>query len=86
MTSSMDQSSEKGILDLVQTEFEGSTILAVAHQLATIVDFDMIVVLDAGRLVESGHPHELLQNPYGQFRRMWDQQDSQDARVSPVLP
>jgi ATP-binding cassette subfamily C (CFTR/MRP) protein 1 len=78
MTSSMDPLSEKGILDLVQTEFEGSTILAVAHRLATIVDFDMIVVLEAGRLVESGHPQELLRKPDGQFRRMWDQQESRD--------
>ncbi|KAI4945132.1 hypothetical protein J4E91_008109 [Alternaria rosae] len=78
MTSYMDSSSEKAILDLVQSEFEGSTVIAVAHRLATIVDFDMIVVLDAGRLIESGHPHELLQKPDGQFRRMWDQQESQD--------
>ena len=78
MTSSMDSLSEKVILDLVRTEFEGSTVVAVAHRLATIVDFDTIVVLDAGRLVESGHPHELLQKPDGQVRRMWDQQESQD--------
>ena len=78
MTSSMDLSSEKRILDLVQTEFEGSTILAVAHRLATIVDFDMILVLDAGHLVEYGHPQELLERSDGQFRRMWDQQESQD--------
>jgi len=77
MTASMDHSSEKVILDLVKAEFEGSTILAVAHRLATIVDFDMVIVLDAGRLVESGRPHELLQRPDGQFKRMWDQQESQ---------
>jgi ABC-type multidrug transport system fused ATPase/permease subunit len=78
MTSSMDHSSEKKVLDLVRTEFEGSTVLAVAHRLSTIVNFDMIVVLDAGRLVESGNPQELLQKPDGHFRRMWDQQESQN--------
>jgi ATP-binding cassette subfamily C (CFTR/MRP) protein 1 len=78
MTSSMDSLSEKRILDLVRNEFEGSTVLAVAHRLATIVDFDMVVVLDAGRLVESGHPRELLQKSDGQFKRMWDHQESQD--------
>ena len=81
MTASMDHSSEKVILDLVKAEFEGSTILAVAHRLATIVDFDMVIVLDAGRLVESGRPHELLQRPDGQFKRMWDQQESQGRQV-----
>jgi ATP-binding cassette subfamily C (CFTR/MRP) protein 1 len=78
MTSSMDALSEKRVFDLVRTEFEGSTVLAVAHRLATIVDFDMVVVLDAGRLVESGHPRELLRKPDGQFKRMWEQQESQD--------
>lgn len=77
MTSSMDHLSEKRMLDLVRTEFEGSTVLAVAHRLATIVDFDMVVVLDAGRVLESGHPRELLQRTDGHFKRMWDQQESQ---------
>ncbi|KAF3011215.1 hypothetical protein E8E13_011623 [Curvularia kusanoi] len=76
MTSSMDGSSEKKILDIVKTQFEDSTILAVAHRLATIVDFDMIIVLDAGRLIESGNPQELLQKPDGHFRKMWNQQES----------
>lgn len=84
MTSSLDSLSEKRVLDLVRAEFESSTVLAVAHRLATIVDFDMIVVLDAGRLVESGHPQQLLSRPDGQFRRMWDQQDSQDGQASSV--
>lgn len=84
MTSSLDPLSEKRVLDLVRTEFENSTILAVAHRLATIVELDMIVVLDAGRLVESGHPQELLQKTDGLFRRMWDQQESQDWQASSV--
>jgi ATP-binding cassette subfamily C (CFTR/MRP) protein 1 len=77
MTSSMDPLSEKRILDLVRAEFEGSTVLAVAHRLATIVDFDMVVVLDAGRLVESGQPRELLRQPDGWFKRMWEKRESQ---------
>jgi ABC-type multidrug transport system fused ATPase/permease subunit len=78
MTSSMDHLSEKRVLDLVRTEFEDSTVLAVAHRLATIVDYDMVVVLDAGRLVESGNPQKLLRKADGHFKRMWDQQESQD--------
>jgi ATP-binding cassette subfamily C (CFTR/MRP) protein 1 len=77
MTSSMDPLSEKRILDLVRAEFEGSTVLAVAHRLATIVDFDMVVVLDAGRLVESGQPRELLRQSDGWFKRMWEKRESQ---------
>jgi ATP-binding cassette subfamily C (CFTR/MRP) protein 1 len=77
MTSSMDPLPEKRILDLVRAEFEGSTVLAAAHRLATVVDFDMVVVLDAGRLVESGQPRELLRQPNGWFKRMWEKRESQ---------
>ena len=61
----------------MRTEFEGSTVLAVAHRLATIVDFDMVLVLDEGRVLESGNPRELLQRTDGHFKKMWDQQESQ---------
>ena len=81
ITSSMDHVSEKRTLDLVRTEFEGSTILEVAYRIAAIVDFDMIIVLDVGRLIESGYQHELLQRPDEHFKRMWDQQESQDRRA-----
>ena len=60
MTSSTNRLSEERILDLVRTEFESSTVFAVAHRFATVVDFDMIIVLDAGRLIESEHQHEML--------------------------
>jgi ABC-type multidrug transport system fused ATPase/permease subunit len=37
-----------------------STIITIAHRLQTIVDYDKVLVLDKGRVVEYGHPHELL--------------------------
>lgn len=45
---------------IVSTEFEGQTIIAVAHQLNTIIDFDHVVVMDAGKLAEGGRPYDLL--------------------------
>lgn len=66
MTSSTDRLSEERILDLVRTEFERSTVLEAAHRLSNIVDFDMVIALDAGRLSESGHPHETLSGGKGQ--------------------
>ncbi|KAJ3259888.1 hypothetical protein HDU77_001608 [Chytriomyces hyalinus] len=40
--------------------FASSTVLCIAHRLQTIIDFDRVLVLDYGRVVEFGSPHELL--------------------------
>lgn len=53
--------------------FADATVIAVAHRLATIIDFNLVMVLDAGVAVESGEPHELLQNPDGAFRALVDE-------------
>ena len=37
-----------------------STIITIAHRLQTIVDYDKVLVLEKGSVVEYGHPHELL--------------------------
>lgn len=73
MTSSVDAESEERMLDVVRREFRDSSVIAVAHRLKTIVDFDKIVVLDQGRVVETGAPRDLLRVEAGWFRGMWDQ-------------
>lgn len=45
---------------ILRKRFEGKTVIAIAHRLDTIMDFDRIAVLDNGRLVECGEPHALL--------------------------
>lgn len=45
---------------IIREDFRHKTILAVAHRLDTILDFDRIVVLDKGQIVEDGSPSELL--------------------------
>ncbi|CEJ91185.1 hypothetical protein VHEMI06915 [[Torrubiella] hemipterigena] len=71
MTSSVDQNTEERILKLVKTEFQESTVIAVAHRLQTIADFDMIVVMDKGQVVELGRPEELLEKQDGYFSALW---------------
>jgi ATP-binding cassette, subfamily C (CFTR/MRP), member 1 len=60
MTSSVDAATEAKMMEIVGRRFKGRTILAVAHHLETLRDFDMIVVLDQGRVIEKGSPNELL--------------------------
>lgn len=45
---------------IIREDFGDKTIISVAHRLDTILDFDRIVVLDRGQIVEDGLPSELL--------------------------
>lgn len=51
----------------MRAEFQGCTVLAVAHRLHTIIDADSVLVMDAGRAAEFGPPAELLNRPGGNF-------------------
>ncbi|KAH8664360.1 ABC transporter type 1, transmembrane domain-containing protein [Xylariales sp. PMI_506] len=56
-----------------------STTITIAHRLATIVDYDKVLVLDHGSVVEYGHPWELLKNSEGQFRSMCETSGDLDS-------
>jgi ATP-binding cassette subfamily C (CFTR/MRP) protein 1 len=47
---------------VIREEFADCTIIAVAHRLDTIMDFDRIALLNAGELKELGEPKELMAN------------------------
>jgi ABC-type multidrug transport system fused ATPase/permease subunit len=72
MTSSVDAPTEARILSLVREHFSDSTVIAIAHRLKTIVDFDKVIVMDKGRIVETGSPAELLKQESSYFRSMWE--------------
>lgn len=60
VTSSVDRKTDELMQKIIREEFEGCTIIAVAHRLNTILDFDRIAVLDTGRLKECESPKKLL--------------------------
>ncbi|KAF9813950.1 hypothetical protein IEO21_05386 [Rhodonia placenta] len=63
----------------LRTELDKSvTILTVAHRLQTIMDSDRIMVLDAGRIVEFGKPHDLLSIEGGLLRALVDESGDKD--------
>ncbi|KAI9090999.1 P-loop containing nucleoside triphosphate hydrolase protein [Phlyctochytrium arcticum] len=67
-TASVDSEADSVIQRSIQTEFSGTTVLSIAHRINTIIEFDRVVVLDKGRVVESGSPVELLAIEGGWFR------------------
>lgn len=59
-TSNVDTRTEKAIQDAMQLVMQNRTSIVIAHRLSTIRDSDLIVVMDHGRIVESGRHEELL--------------------------
>ncbi len=59
-TSNVDTRTEKNIQDAMQLVMKDRTSIVIAHRLSTIRDSDIIVVMDQGKIVESGNHEELL--------------------------
>ncbi|XP_075154250.1 putative multidrug resistance-associated protein lethal(2)03659 [Haematobia irritans] len=64
-TANVDPETDKFIQEAIHTKFEKCTVLTIAHRLHTVMDNDRVLVMDAGRVVELGHPYQLLENPDG---------------------
>ncbi|KAG8744004.1 hypothetical protein FRC10_010983 [Ceratobasidium sp. 414] len=73
-SSSMDLKTDEKVRRIVQEELKDCTVLTVAHRIATIVDFDLIITLDNGEIVETGAPQDLLANPESRFTRLANSQ------------
>ncbi len=81
-TSALDTESEKYIQASLDKLREGRTSFVVAHRLSTIVDADMIVVMDQGAVVEAGTHFELLEND-GPYARLYKIQFSHQKAGKP---
>jgi ATP-binding cassette subfamily B multidrug efflux pump len=72
-TSALDSEVELAIQEQLLGLMEGKTVIAIAHRLSTIARMDRLIVLDAGRIVESGTHDELLRLG-GHYERLWRHQ------------
>ena len=69
-TSALDAASERSVMDAIGRLMQGRTTLIIAHRLSTMARADRLVVLDQGRIAESGTHDELIAAG-GAFYRLW---------------
>ena len=76
-TSALDYESEKVIQDNMRQICAGRTVLIIAHRLSAVRDADRIIVMDQGRIAESGSHAELLARPDGIYAHLYGLQSQQ---------
>jgi len=72
-TSALDAAAESAVGEAIRAASAGRTLVTVSHRIATVVDYDHVVVLDHGRILESGAPAELLRRG-GYFAKTFEAQ------------
>jgi len=81
-TSALDSKSEKAILHALKEIAANHTTLVIAHRLSTVIDADQILVMERGRLVETGSHQSLLQKR-GIYSNMWLLQQAKNNESAP---
>ncbi|PYI02912.1 ABC multidrug transporter [Aspergillus sclerotiicarbonarius CBS 121057] len=67
VSSSVDHETERTMQEIIRTEFKNYTVIAVSHRLDMIMDFDRVVVMDTGKIVEVGNPALLADQTGSRF-------------------
>ena len=80
-TASIDYASDAKIQNTIRKEFEQSTILTIAHRLRSVIDYDKILVMDAGEVKEYDHPYSLLLNKNSIFYSMCEHSGELDLLI-----
>lgn len=77
-TASIDYSTDAKIQETLR-ELRSSTIITVAHRLQTIIDYDKVLVLDHGKVIEYDHPWTLVNKEDGLFRSMCEHSGNRET-------
>ena len=82
---SLDKETSKLVDGIVRTWFKDWTVIAIAHKLDSIVDFDKVAVLDKGRLIEYDAPEKLLARD-SVFRELYETSSGSVSRSEVQVP
>lgn len=78
-TAALDSESEEAIREALSRLMRGRTVIAIAHRLATLRNFDRVVMLQGGKIIEDGKPDSLMQGQ-GPYRELVNQEMSRLAQ------
>lgn len=70
-TSALDSESEQLIQEAMESLMQNKTVIVIAHRLSTIMKMDKIIVIEDGKITESGTHGELLLKK-GEYAKLWD--------------
>jgi ATP-binding cassette subfamily B protein len=73
----LHRSGRRELLKAARRLWSGATVVVVTHDLSETLDFDRVVVVEGGRIVEQGEPQALLDRPDGAYRRLLDAEKQQ---------
>ncbi|KAI5952286.1 hypothetical protein KGF54_003152 [Candida jiufengensis] len=71
-SSAVDNATDTMIQETIRTEFKNCTVICIAHRLNTLSNYDRIIVMDKGKIIEKGEPSKLFSTVDGVFRSMCD--------------
>ena len=84
-TSALDAESERLVQRAIANLVRNRTTIVIAHRLSTVRRADVIVVMEAGRIIETGTHTELLTRG-GQYRKLYELQFADEEQLEPQLP
>ena len=70
-TANVDMKTDRVLQDVIRSKLSGRTVLTIAHRLETILDYDKVLVMDAGKVVEFDDPRILLGRADSEFSRLY---------------
>ena len=80
-TSNIDSETARKIDEILKEEFRDSTILTVAHRRETILNADIVVVIELGEIVEVGEPERLMGNERSKLRTLLEDKRGMGAII-----
>ena len=84
-TSSLDSESERLVQEALEELMKNRTSIIIAHRLSTIREADKIIVLEKGKVIESGNHLELMKNEGGLYRYLSQlQQETQEPQEKTI--
>ncbi|KAJ3101164.1 hypothetical protein HDU97_001630 [Phlyctochytrium planicorne] len=84
-TASVDLATDDFIQKAIRRDFEGKTVLTIAHRLNTVIDYDRVLVLEAGKVAEFDSPSSLLSDTSSKFYAMVSDTGEANAEMLKVM-